>query len=45
MKQAAGLAASNGIDVIVTNGKKPDSLYEAIKGNPTGTLFVGKVSQ
>ncbi len=43
--QAAGLATSNGVDVIVTNGKKPDSLYEAIKGNRVGTLFVGKASQ
>lgn len=40
--QAAELATSNGINVVVTNGKKPDSLYEAIKGNQTGTLFVGR---
>lgn len=43
--QAAGLATSNGVDVIVTNGKKLDLLYEAIKGNQIGTLFVGQVSQ
>lgn len=40
--QAAQLAASQGIDTVITNGKTPDKLYEIVKGNPAGTLFVGK---
>ncbi len=40
--QAAGLAMSQGIDTIITNGQRPESLYEIIKGNVVGTLFVGK---
>lgn len=40
--QAAGLAAVNGIDTIITNGKNPEALYEIIKGKGIGTLFIGK---
>lgn len=40
--QAASLATSQGIDTIVTNGKKPASLYEIVKGKNVGTMFVGK---
>ncbi|MCI9078532.1 MAG: glutamate 5-kinase [Lachnospiraceae bacterium] len=40
--QAASLATSQGIDTIVTNGKKPASLYEIINGKNVGTLFAGK---
>ena len=40
--QAAALAASQGTDTIIANGKKPEALYEIMKGNPVGTLFVGK---
>lgn len=40
--QAAGLAAAQGIDTIITNGKNPSSLYEIVKGVEVGTLFVGK---
>lgn len=40
--QAASLAMSNGIDVVITNGKKPESLYEIINGRSVGTLFEGQ---
>lgn len=40
--QAAKLATSQGIDTIITNGKKPSAIYEIIKGQNIGTLFVGK---
>ena len=39
--QAAALATTQGINVVITNGKKPEALYEIVKGNPVGTLFVG----
>lgn len=37
--QAAGLAMSQGIDTIITNGKNPSSLYKIIEGENVGTLF------
>jgi glutamate 5-kinase len=40
--QAAELATAQGIDTIITNGKKPSVLYEIIKGGGAGTLFAGK---
>lgn len=40
--QAAGLAAANGTDTIITNGKNPEAVYDIIKGSRVGTLFVGK---
>lgn len=40
--QAAQLAMSQGIDTIITNGKKPDAIYEIIKAGSVGTLFAGK---
>ena len=42
--QAAKLATAQGIDTIITNGKNPSALYEIIKGNSVGTLFVGKIT-
>ena len=41
--QAAELATSNGIDTIVTNGKRPEALYDIVKGGKAGTLFTGKI--
>lgn len=41
--QAAGLATIQGIDTVITNGKAPEALYEIVKGNTAGTLFVGKI--
>lgn len=43
--QAADLATASGIDVIITNGKNPEAIYEIIAGKPIGTLFVGKGQQ
>ena len=40
--QAAELATENGIDMHITNGKKPETLYDIVEGNPAGTLFVGR---
>ena len=41
--QAAQLATSNGIDTIVTNGKRPEVLYDIVRGGKAGTLFTGKL--
>ena len=38
--QAAQLATSNGIDTIVTNGKRPEALYDIVRGGKAGTLFM-----
>lgn len=40
--QAASLAMAQGIDTIITNGKKPSALYDIIKGKSVGTIFSGK---
>lgn len=38
--QAADMASSNGIDVVVTNGNNPRVLYDIVEGKNVGTLFV-----
>lgn len=40
--QAAELATAQGISTIVTNGKKPDGLYNILQGKSVGTLFMGE---
>ena len=40
--QAASLTTSQGIDTVITNGNNPAALYDILKGNSVGTLFVGK---
>lgn len=40
--QAADLATASGADVIITNGKNPEAIYEIIAGKSVGTLFAGK---
>lgn len=40
--RAARLAAAQGIDTVVTNGKRPEALYEILEGKSVGTLFAGK---
>lgn len=40
--QAADIATAQGIDVVVTNGKHPESLYRIVRGESVGTLFVGR---
>jgi glutamate 5-kinase len=42
--EAAELATSHGIDVLVTNGKNPEKLYDIIEKKKVGTLFVAKKS-
>ena len=39
--KAASLAAKNGADVVITNRKKPDAIYDIIEGKGAGTLFRG----
>ena len=39
---AAALATSRGIDVLVTNGKNPEMLYDIIEKKKVGTLFVAQ---
>ncbi|MDF2541698.1 MAG: Glutamate 5-kinase [Herbinix sp.] len=39
---AASLAMDQGINVIITNGKRPEELYKIIEGKCVGTLFQGK---
>ncbi|MBR4911069.1 MAG: glutamate 5-kinase [Clostridia bacterium] len=40
--QAAKLVTAAGIDMIITNGGKPDLLYDIAEGKPTGTKFLRK---
>ncbi len=40
--QAADIATAQGIDVIVTNGKNPRTLYDILNGEKVGTLFVAQ---
>lgn len=40
--QAASLATAQGIDVTITNGQRPEALYDIVKGLPAGTLFSGR---
>ena len=40
--QAAQLVTAQGIDAVVTNGKKPEALYDIIEDRIPGTLFRGK---
>lgn len=40
--QAAEYATNRGVDVLITNGKNMDSLYDIINKKHVGTLFVAK---
>ena len=40
--QAAELAVSQGISTIVTNGSRPEALYDIVEGRKAGTLFSAK---
>ena len=40
--QAAQLAAAQGIDTYVTNGRRPEGLYDIVRGGSVGTLFCGQ---
>lgn len=39
---AAKIATSSGIDMIIANGANPNALYDIVEGRPVGTLFKGK---
>ena len=39
--QAAELATVQGIDVVITNGQRPDDLYKLLEGGSVGTRFIG----
>lgn len=39
---AASIATERGIDVIITNGDRPEVLYDILEGKPEGTRFLGK---
>lgn len=41
--QAARLAAAQGIDTVILNGRRPALLYDVVAGKPAGTRFVGKI--
>lgn len=40
--QAAEIAAAQGIDTVILNGRKPERLYDFLAGRPAGTLFPGR---
>ncbi|MCL2367712.1 MAG: glutamate 5-kinase [Oscillospiraceae bacterium] len=40
--QAADICMAAGIDMVITNGANPASLYQIADGTPVGTLFVGR---
>ena len=42
--QAADLATRQGIHVIVTNGSRPEGLYDIVEGKKIGTLFAAQKS-
>lgn len=40
--QAATLATAQGINTTITNGQRPEALYDIVRGESAGTLFVGR---
>ncbi|MCI1945179.1 glutamate 5-kinase [Clostridium luticellarii] len=39
---AAQIATSHGIDMVITQGQNPENLYNIMDGEQIGTLFIGK---
>ncbi|MCQ2454007.1 MAG: glutamate 5-kinase [Clostridia bacterium] len=39
--RAAEIAGAAGVDMIITNGTRPEDLYDIVEGRPVGTLFKG----
>ena len=37
---AAEIATSAGCDMVITNGKRPQDLYDIVEGKPVGTRFI-----
>lgn len=40
--RAAKLVCESGSDMIITNGDKPETLYDIVEGKPVGTRFIGR---
>lgn len=40
--QAAQLATAQGIDTVITNGKRPEAIYDIVGGKAAGTFFCGR---
>lgn len=40
--KAADIIHNDGIDMIITNGNRPENLYDIMEGKSVGTLFKGK---
>lgn len=43
--RAAEIATANGVTMIITNGAKPEHLYDIIEGKSVGTRFIGRGQQ
>ena len=39
---AAQLATQAGFDMVITNGARPEVLYDIVEGKPVGTRFIGE---
>lgn len=39
---AAKMAAESGFDMVITNGARPEELYDIVEGKAVGTRFIGK---
>ena len=39
--RAAQIAMASGIDMVITNGEHPETLYDVVDGKPAGTRFLG----
>lgn len=37
--KAAKTAMENGFDMVISNGQRPEELYDIVEGVPVGTLF------
>ncbi len=40
--KAARLAMEQGCDMVIANGRRPDTLYDIAAGKPAGTRFIGR---
>ena len=40
--RAAEIACAAGMDMVITNGQKPQLLYDLFDGKPVGTRFLGR---
>ncbi len=40
--RAAKMTCAQGIDMVITNGERPERLYDIMEGKPAGTRFLGQ---